>query len=70
MAREEFASRLKHACAAVTAAEDELTEIDSKFGDADHGLTMTKITGAISAAVDDADGGSPCWTTPPWLSCP
>lgn len=57
MAREEFASRLKHACAAVTAAEDELTEIDSKFGDADHGLTMTKITGAISAAVDDADGG-------------
>ena len=57
MTREEFASRLKHTCAAVTAAEDELTEIDSKFGDADHGLTMTKITGAISAAVDDADGG-------------
>ena len=39
------------------AAEAELTEIDSKFGDADHGLTMTKIAGAISAAVDDAEGG-------------
>ena len=41
----------------MTAAEAELTEIDSKFGDADHGLTMTKIAGAISAAVDDAEGG-------------
>ena len=57
MTKAEFAVRLKHACAAVIAAEDELTEIDSKFGDADHGLTMTKIAGAISAAVDDADGG-------------
>ena len=26
-------------------------------GDADHGLTMTKIAGAISAAVEAADGG-------------
>ena len=57
MTKEEFASRLKNACAAVTAAEAELTEIDSKFGDADHGLTMTKIAGAISAAVDASDGG-------------
>ena len=40
MTRAEFAARLKNACAAVTAAEAELTEIDSKFGDADHGLTM------------------------------
>ena len=57
MTKAEFAARLKHACAAVTAAEAELTEIDSKFGDADHGLTMTKIAGAISDAVDGADGG-------------
>ena len=57
MTKAEFAARLKHACAAVTAAEDELTEIDSKFGDADHGLTMAKIAGAISAAVDASDGG-------------
>ena len=57
MTREEFALRLRHACQAVAAAEAELTEIDSKFGDADHGLTMAKIAGAISAAVDQADGG-------------
>ena len=53
----EFAARLKNACAAVTAAEAELTEIDSKFGDADHGLTMAKIAGAISEAVDAAEEG-------------
>jgi len=57
MTKDEFAARLKNACAAVISAEDELTEIDSKFGDADHGLTMTKIAGAVSAAVDQADGG-------------
>lgn len=57
MTRAEFAARLKNACAAVTAAEAELTEIDSKFGDADHGLTMAKIAGAISEAVDAAEGG-------------
>ena len=57
MTKAEFAARLKHACAAVTAVEAELTEIDSKFGDADHGLTMPKIAGAISDAVDGADGG-------------
>ena len=54
MTKNEFAARLKHACAAVTAAEQELTEIDSKFGDADHGLTMTKIAGAIAEAVETA----------------
>lgn len=57
MTKAEFAVRLKNACAAVTAAEAELTEIDSRFGDADHGLTMAKIAGAISAAVDASDGG-------------
>ena len=81
MTRAEFAARLKNACAAVTAAEAELTEIDSKFGDADHGLTMAKIAGAISEAGDAAEamlddaamavmvlnGGSavPLWNT--WL---
>jgi len=57
MTKQEFAERLKHACEAVAAAEDELTEIDSKFGDADHGLTMAKIAGAVSAAVDASEGG-------------
>lgn len=53
----ELAARLQHACACVTAAEDTLTQIDSKFGDADHGLTMTKIAGAISQAVEESEGG-------------
>ena len=57
MTKTEFAARLQQACASVTAAEQELTEIDSKFGDADHGLTMTKIAGAISGAVAESYGG-------------
>ena len=57
MTKDQLAARLQHACGAVMAAEQELTEIDSKFGDAAHGLTMTKIAGAISAAVEAADGG-------------
>lgn len=57
MTKTEFAARLQQACASVTAAEQELTEIDSKFGDADHGLTMTKTAGAISGAVAESDGG-------------
>nr|WP_325204772.1 DAK2 domain-containing protein [uncultured Oscillibacter sp.] len=57
MTKSELAARLKHACAAVLAAEKELTEIDSRFGDADHGLTMAKIAGAISGAVEQAEGG-------------
>ena len=57
MTKAEFAARLKNACASVQAAEAELTEIDSRFGDADHGLTMTKISKAISEAVDRSEGG-------------
>ena len=57
MTREQFASRLLNACASVMAAEQELTEIDSKFGDADHGLTMAKIARAITEAGEAADGG-------------
>lgn len=57
MTKQEFASRLQNACAAVTAAQQELTEIDSRFGDADHGLTMSKIAKAISAAVEESEGG-------------
>ena len=57
MTKGEFALRLKNACAAVLSAQDELTEIDSRFGDADHGLTMAKIAGAIGHAVDQSEGG-------------
>ena len=57
MTKDELAARLKSACASVAAAEQELTEIDSRFGDADHGLTMAKIAGAISAAAETSEGG-------------
>ena len=55
--KDELATRLKSACAEVRAAEGELTEIDSHFGDAAHGLTMVKIANAIEGAVGEADGG-------------
>lgn len=57
MTKTEFAARLKHACSAVTEAEAELTEIDSRFGDADHGLTMSKIAKAVAEAVEQSQGG-------------
>ena len=57
MTKEEFARRLKNACDSVISAEAELTEIDSRFGDADHGLTMTKVAKAITQAVEESDGG-------------
>ena len=57
MTKQEFSARLQNACACVISAEQELTEIDSKFGDADHGLTMSKIARAISEAVEQSEGG-------------
>ena len=57
MTKAEFALRLKRGCASVAAAEGELTEIDSHFGDADHGLTMSKIARAVSDAVAQSEGG-------------
>lgn len=55
--KEELAARFVHACEDVRAAEAELTEIDSHFGDADHGLTMVKIANAIEGAVAESEGG-------------
>ncbi len=40
-------SMLLGGAASVTAARDELTDIDSRFGDADHGITMEKIMKAL-----------------------
>lgn len=55
--KEELRRRIINACRTVMAAQDELTDIDSHFGDADHGITMTKITSAIEAAVSKSEGG-------------
>ena len=57
MKKTELAARLTNACAQVTAAEPMLTEIDSRFGDADHGLTMSKIAGAIAQAAEESEDG-------------
>ena len=57
LTKAEFAQRLKNACQSVIAAEAELTEIDAKFGDADHGFTMAKVCNAIIAAIEESDGG-------------
>ena len=57
LTKAEFAQRIKNACLTVIAAEHELTEIDAKFGDADHGFTMAKVCNAIIAAIEDSDGG-------------
>lgn len=56
MTKKELALRLQNGSAAVLAAEAELTEIDSRFGDADHSLTMAKISHAISDAVGQSAG--------------
>ena len=56
ISKEQLIRRFKNACTTVCDAEAELTEIDAKFGDADHGFTMVKICNAISKALDESDG--------------
>ncbi len=55
----EFMTMIYSGADAIIAAEEELTTIDSKFGDADHGLTMTKIMNIVKSSigepVDDKD---------------
>ena len=53
--KEELRIRIKNACVTVMEAEAELTEIDSRFGDADHGFTMAKIAKTIGEAVEDGE---------------
>ena len=57
MTKQEFAQRLLNACDTIISAQDELTEIDSRFGDADHGITMTKIANTMIAAIESSKGG-------------
>lgn len=57
MTKDELRTRLKHACDKVISAESLLTEIDSHFGDADHGITMTKICTTIKKSLDEGSTG-------------
>ena len=56
MTKEELKQRVYNACECVRAAEGELTEIDAKFGDADHGYTMSNIVNTIEKTLKEADG--------------
>lgn len=57
ISKSELARRFLSACACVIAAEEELTAIDAKFGDADHGFTMAKVCTAMAKAIEGSDGG-------------
>ncbi|MEG1633075.1 MAG: DAK2 domain-containing protein [Oscillospiraceae bacterium] len=61
LSAKQFSDMLKNACESVISAQDELTEIDSRFGDADHGVTMTKIAQAILTSL--GEGGAAIKTT-------
>lgn len=56
ISKTQLKDRIVSACENVIGAETELTEIDSKFGDADHGLTMHKIAETIRTSVEASDG--------------
>ena len=55
VSRAKFISVFKNAANAIIISKDELTAIDAKFGDADHGITMEKIAKAVRDAMD-SDG--------------
>lgn len=57
MTKDEFKKRLQNGCDKVIAAEPLLTEIDSCFGDADHGITMTKICNVIKNSLNEDSQG-------------
>ncbi len=57
MTKDEFMIRIQHACDKVISAEPLLTEIDSHFGDADHGITMTKICNVIKDSLNEESQG-------------
>ncbi|MEM1483463.1 dihydroxyacetone kinase subunit L [Oscillospiraceae bacterium PP1C4] len=52
LTKNQLEEMLKKAADKIIASTEELTEIDSKFGDADHGLTMTKISNTIKSTAD------------------
>lgn len=56
--RREFKARMINACKMILDNQDEMTFIDSKFGDADHGDTMAQIAYAIKNAIRYTDTAS------------
>lgn len=56
ISKAQLAAMLKGGCSEIVGAQEELTGIDSRFGDADHGVTMTKIAQAVAGAVNGGAG--------------
>ncbi len=48
----DFKKMIMSGADAVIFAEQELTDIDSRFGDADHGITMTKVMNNVKKTLD------------------
>ncbi|WP_130863958.1 DAK2 domain-containing protein [Bacilliculturomica massiliensis] len=57
MTGSEFKERLLSAAERMEEAKDELTEIDSLFGDGDHGITIGKIAGEIKGSLEEYEEG-------------
>lgn len=55
ISKQKFAAMLTAGAACVIDATDELTAIDAKYGDADHGITMAKIAKTMADAVADTE---------------
>lgn len=51
-----FVKMLDTAAEAISDAKDELTELDSKIGDGDHGTTMVKVMEQIKETADGYEG--------------
>ena len=57
--RERFSRMLEESARLMLEEADALSEIDSKFGDGDHGITVTKIAKVIQQQVAAWDKGQP-----------
>jgi len=54
--KQQFASRIINGCNEIKIHEEQLTELDSYFGDGDHGLVMNEITDAIIETINSSNG--------------
>lgn len=57
--RSTFKAMLRESARLMLEHADELSDIDSKFGDGDHGITVTKIAKVLQEQVDAWDDGQP-----------
>lgn len=55
---EDFMNMLIGGADRIIAAKDELTDIDSRFGDADHGITMEKLMESVKRSIMTSNGNA------------